>query len=67
MTTVAVFAISIGALIGFAGAHHVTSALLWTVDRIDRLVNPRTRARVKYHEELVARFRADIEKHNAGR
>jgi MFS superfamily sulfate permease-like transporter len=49
-----------------------TLGMLWgaflnCVDWIDRLVNPRTRARIKRHNEIVAQFRRGIETHNSGR
>jgi hypothetical protein len=67
MADVAAWLFIVWSLIALTFTRQMVGALLWWLDWIDRMTNPRTRGRIRRHNEIVAQFMRDIEKHNAER
>ena len=67
MATIVAWLIIGWAFVAITMTRPMCRAVLWMLDTIDRWTNPVTRARIRRHNEIVAQFMRDVEKHNAGR
>lgn len=59
MADTAVTAIVLVAATVFGPGVYVGILILWLIDRIDHIVNPWTRARVRAHNEILASHRRE--------